>query len=295
MSGQRASLAIMFADVRGSTRIYEKFGDAKGREITAWSVNTFCDEVKAAKGKVIKTMGDGAMAVFRDAASALAAAVACQTKHANQPVTTGIGFHFGPVVVENNDVFGDAVNVAARLCSLAKAAEILTTDETVQKLPEEARATTRHIDTTTVKGKRENVKIYQVLWDDEEEATVTIVAGAKPAGPRRRQELLLRHGGQEARLDDKCESFTFGRQNADMLVVDTVISRIHAKIEWRRGKFILSDQSTNGTQVLFQHGAHTTLRREEMELTDSGWIGLGRSAGDDNPHRIAFEVVVETR
>ncbi|MBY0429933.1 MAG: adenylate/guanylate cyclase domain-containing protein, partial [Rhodospirillales bacterium] len=190
MTTEQKFLAIMFVDVRGSTRLYELYGDKRGRELTAWSVKIFDHYVSYYGGTVIKTMGDGAMATLPSAEDAVRTAIAVQEAHAQAPVNVGVGFQIGNVLSEGGDVFGDAVNVAARLCSLAKSGEILTTEEAVKRFPPDLRNATRHIDTTTVKGRREEIKIYQVLWNQDEEQTVTIMDGMAPSRQSRRGSIL---------------------------------------------------------------------------------------------------------
>lgn len=292
MSAEQKSLAIMFADVRGSTRIYEKYGDVRGREMTAWSVNTFCRLTVEHGGTVIKTMGDGAMVTCPNAESALLAAIATQEAHIGHEAAIGIGVHYGPVIEEGDDVFGDAVNVSARLCGLAKAGEILTTEETTRTFPGLLRTMCRHIDTTMVKGRKEPVSIHQVTWESGGDSTMTIVAGSLSLSPggKREKTLLLTVGGRDVTFSAKSESLTFGRMNCDVVVPDTLASRQHAKIEDWRGKFMLVDQSTNGTYVIFDHGGETKLKRDDTELTESGYIGLGRAPTPENEHRIRFVV-----
>ena len=79
-----------------------------------------------------------------------------------------IGIHLGSVIPSSDDVFGDAVIVAARMVAQAKARQILTTEQTVETLAPEVRDLTRRIDTTKLKGKREESEIYEVIWEQED-------------------------------------------------------------------------------------------------------------------------------
>lgn len=290
MSGEQTTMAIAFADVRGSTAIYESVGDVRGRQMTAAAVDGFCRAVENHGGRIVKTMGDGAMVILPTAEAALLAAVTTQEQQNTAAVKLGIGFQYGSVLCEKDDVFGDAVNVAARLCSLAKAGEILTTAETASHFPAMLRSMTRHIDTTAVRGRREPVDIHQVTWEAAADATMTVVAKPDSTARKRRRTLTLTFGTAQLRFDATSEPLRLGRLQADLEVPDTLASRQHAVIENWRGKFMLGDQSTNGTFVLFDHGATTELKRESGELSESGYIGLGRPPAADNPHRIRFIV-----
>jgi len=287
---QQATLAVAFVDVRGSTALYETLGDRRARELTAAALSLFTKGVELQGGTVIKLLGDGAMVTLPSAEAALLASIASQEAQSGKQVGMGIGIQYGTVLLEQDDVFGDAVNVAARLCGLAKAGEILTTADTVRHLPMMLRALTRHIDTAVVKGRREPVAIHQVLWEEAGDSTTTRLSTSAPlpATPTRSVSLTL--GGKTARIDTAGRPLVLGRTQGDLVVPDSLVSRQHATIEATRGKFFLTDASTNGTFILFDHGAHTALRRESGELTDSGWIGLGRPPTADNPYRIRFVV-----
>lgn len=289
MTQQQASLAIAFVDVRGSTALYERLGDRRARELTADALNNFCKGVELRGGTVIKLLGDGAMVTMPNAESALLAAIATQEAQAPKQVGIGIGIQYGTVLLEQDDVFGDAVNVAARLCSLAKAGEILTTADTVRQLPIMLRALTRHIDTAVIKGRREPVAIHQVLWEEAGDSTTTRLSTNAPMAEGRLRAVTLSLGSAAVRLDNN-GTLKLGRTQGDLVVPDSLVSRQHATVESSRGKFFVADASTNGTFLLFDHGGHTVLRRESAELTDSGWIGLGRPPTADNPYRIRFVV-----
>jgi adenylate cyclase len=291
MSGKQRTLAIAFADVRGSTGLYEAFGDERGRAMTAAAVNGFCKAVQAQGGRVVKTMGDGAMVTLPSAEAAVLAAIATQEFQRGKRVSVGIGLQWGSVLEEENDVFGDAVNVAARLCGLAKAGEILTTADTVEAFPPLLRSATRFLDTIAVRGRREPVKVHQVVWDSGGDSTMTVVATKHGGGfMKRLRTLTLSFGGQDVRFDATSAAIKLGRLGTDVVVPDTLASRQHATVENWSGKFLLTDQSTNGTYVVFDHGGQTVLKRESGELTDSGYIGLGRPPTPENPHRLRFVV-----
>lgn len=292
MSGAQDTLAIVFADIRGSTAIYETYGDVRARTLTSAALDTFCGAVEAQSGTVIKTMGDGAMVVLPSAEAALLAAITVQERQSASPVKLGIGIQWGSVVREHNDVFGDAVNVAARLCGLAKAGEILTTAETVRRFPAMLQPMARRLDSIAVRGRKEPVEIHQVIWEGGNDATMTVIAHRDPShsAGKRPRTLTLTYDRRTIRFDNRSEPLRLGRLQADVVVPDSQASRQHATIENWRGKFMLIDQSTNGTYVLFDHGAQTVLKRESGELAENGWIGLGRIAGDENPFRLRFVV-----
>ena len=174
--GKDIELAILFADVVGSTRLYELMGDLRARDMVAICIDVMRSATEQHQGTVIKTMGDEVMATFPTADDALNAAAQMQQQISShpqlkvdgQPVAIRIGCHFGPVVLENRDVFGAAVHTANRMTSQAKAGQIMTTAAMVDKLSPEWRASCRQIDVATLKGQGNEVALYEVLWQTED-------------------------------------------------------------------------------------------------------------------------------
>ena len=151
-------LAVFFADISASTRLYDTLGDARARTVVDECIGVMRDIVRRYSGRVIKTIGDEIMCVLPDARSGLLAASEMQTRIAGLPAVSGakrairIGFHAGPVIEEESDVFGDTVNLAARMAALAKASQIITTRAVVEQLPRALRETTRRIAALSIKG-----------------------------------------------------------------------------------------------------------------------------------------------
>ncbi len=287
-------LAVLFADIGGSTRLYATLGDKEARRITGEYIAQFMDEVRAEGGTVIKTIGDEIMCAFSDANAALDAAVAI-VKAVGDSATAGIGvhvgLHFGPVVLEKDDVFGDTVNVAARVVSLANDGEILITRQVVDRLTADREALTRLIDRRSVKGKEEKVEIYSVVAPQDDMLTTLNFGSIDDSGGPEQSVLTLRLGETEIKLDVERPMVTIGRHAAsDLVLPDPGASRQHARLELRHGKFYLSDLSTNGTVLQIHEQEPTFLRREEAILLGSGRFGLSCYPKTDPATPIFFKV-----
>jgi class 3 adenylate cyclase len=165
-------LAVLFADICGSTSLYDNLGDDLARHFTANCIKTMVGEIPSHKGTLIKTIGDEIMCTFPTPELALGAACAMQNavkssgENSKQPLSIRIGFHYGVVICEANDVFGDTVNVAARVAGVAKADQILTTSAVYEKLPVELKNQTRQFTNVNLKGKQEQCEIYWVVWKE---------------------------------------------------------------------------------------------------------------------------------
>lgn len=278
----QSKLVVLFADIGGSTALYERLGDVKARKQVAACLSTVTGHVKRSGGEVIKTIGDEVMCTFADAEAAVNAAIGMQKALAgNDQGKTGrrirlairVGLHFGPVIQEAGDVFGDTVNISARMTALAKEGQIITTQNTVRRLPPALSASSRLLDYTPVKGKREEIAIFEVIWQHED---VTSLATSVLAAPPPSIQLVLRHRDQEIRLDHDHPSVSLGRSKPCEIIVNSErASRQHAHVEYRRGKFFIIDKSTNGTYVRVGNEEQVFLRREQMLLKGQGMISLG--------------------
>ncbi|HNP34899.1 MAG TPA: adenylate/guanylate cyclase domain-containing protein [Woeseiaceae bacterium] len=277
-------VAILFADVVGSTQLYDKFGDTKASATVAACLEVMKDATHQFNGTVIKTIGDEVMSTFPSVDEAMSASVAMQSrisadarKDDSIPVSIRIGCHYGPVVQEQNDIFGAAVHTANRMTSQAKAKQIVISGETVKKMSPELSKQTRQIDVATVRGRLDEVALYELLWNPEE-ATSMLPTIEWESKTRNVARLVLSFRSATVELSDQKKSVTIGRaDDNDLVVKGNLISRIHAKVEMRRGKFVLTDQSTNGTFLQDLQGNESFLRRDSTELSGEGTIGLGRA------------------
>lgn len=272
--------SILFADVAGSTRLYEKLGDAEAKRAIEHCLKRVALSVQAFQGRVVKTIGDAVLAVFPDAELCLQAACQMQQRVSDLPALAGqslairVGFHHGPVIDEGGDVFGDAVNIAARMGEIARPGQIIASTASVARLSALARQATREIDAIAVKGKSAPLRVCEVLWRGE--GDLTLMAAEPVAAPIATARLILRIDGAEVALGDGWDQLLLGRDTAcDLHLADPMASRQHARIERRGEKFILADQSTNGTWLAFAGEKEIILRREEAILRGNGRISLG--------------------
>jgi class 3 adenylate cyclase len=300
--GKDIELAILFADVVGSTRIYEVMGDLRARDMILTCVEIMRAATEQNHGTVIKTIGDEIMATFPTANDAINAGsrmqhdirIHAELKVEGQPIAIRIGGHFGPVVLENRDIFGAAVHTANRMTSQAKAGQIMITSAMVERLAPEWQSAVRQIDVATLKGKTSEDELYEVLWQ-KEDATSMLPAIALGAAISSREKnkasrrLRLRFQGQEIVVDESRANIAIGRaEENDIVVKGNLISRLHAKIELVRNKFQLIDQSTNGTFVTTREGEEAFVRRDSMLLKGEGMIGFGRLPETNSSLTIRF-------
>jgi len=294
--GKDIELAILFADVVGSTRLFEAMGDLRARDMIATCIEVMRAATEQHSGTVIKTIGDEVMSTFPSADDALNAAGQMQrqiTTHSalrveGQPVCIRIGCHFGPVVLEARDVFGASVHTANRMTSQAKAGQIITTVAVIERLSPEWRASVRQIDVATIRGQGGEIALYEVLWQSEDVTSMLPAIALSGRDARHARRLRLTLQDQEFVLDERRTHVAIGRaDDNDVVVRGNLISRLHARIEFARNRFTLTDQSTNGTFVQV-NGEESFLRRDSMPIKGAGLIGLGRIPERDSPLTLRF-------
>ena len=285
--------AILFADVSGSTSLYEKLGDQRALAAIESVLTELRKSTAMQDGRVIKTIGDEVMAVFASADAAMQAAGDMQNRVVAIPQIDGvrlairIGFHFGPAIEEGGDFFGDAVNTAARMAGLAKGGQVITSGPTVDALSPLLKASTRELDAMMVKGKHDEIRIFEVIWQDSDDLTALAARDALASKPV--STLTLTYGARRLTLGVEQTSASLGRDAANELVIaDNLASRVHCKIEYRRGNFFLVDQSTNGTYVTVAGDAEIMVKREQVMLRGRGVISLGHSSTAAGAEVVSF-------
>ncbi len=294
MTNAASQFAVLFADVSGSTRLYESVGDAAALDTIGHCLATIRAACDGHGGRVVKTIGDEVMAVFPGADHAAEAAAEMQARISEQPavgrvrLAIRVGFHFGPAIEVEGDVFGDSVNTAARMAALAKAEQVILSGQTADLLSPLLRTRVRQIDSLTVKGKHRDIGIFELIWQGPD-ADLTALATRPMHVPAR---ILLRHGTREIELNEARPSATLGRdpQN-DVVIADRMASRLHGRIERRRDKFVLVDQSSNGTFVTIEGDAEIQLRREEIVLRGRGRATFGHAWKDAADEVLTFSCI----
>ncbi|MGB4117005.1 MAG: adenylate/guanylate cyclase domain-containing protein [Polaromonas sp.] len=291
---------VVFADLVGSTALYERLGDAAASRFVNELVGKLRQVLEQHQGRVVKLLGDGLFVVFAGEGDALAACMQIQKQLLDTPLLAGgvsppvqmqIGIESGEVVEINGDCFGDTVNSAARLADLAGGGQILTTQSVWAALLPIQRAALRSMGPMYLRGRVEASHVYRVEWQSgrDEEATM---AGRSMFAVSQTSFLELSYAGLVVRLDAKSQPISLGRAAESALPLnDPRVSRMHCALAWRGGQFVLTDASTYGTWVYMGNQVEAVvLRRTECYLVGSGQIVPGCSLLDDAAPRIDFVI-----
>jgi len=301
MSPTRQNLqTILFADVAESAKLYDQLGDDLARQLIARCLDLLTRRTRDKRGKVVKTIGDEIMSTFKIPDQAVSAAILMHEEVTADDTLAGhhiqmrIGLHHGPVIEDADDIFGDAVNIAARMVGQAKAGQIITNSLTLDLLDNRYKSKSRLVDQTRIKGKKDPIDIIELSWGHPEELTMITTFTGKITGAADSADAALMLESKEGQcvVNHETPVVTIGRDATNSIVViDPKVSRLHARVELRKDRFILIDQSTNGTHLLRADGQTALLRRDEITLPEQGVIGLGEKASADSALSIRFKQV----
>jgi adenylate cyclase len=274
---------VLFADVLGGADLIAKAGDAPAVGALAACIDHLRKAAVGCGARVMNRASDKLMALVAtpdaaaDAAAAMHTAMDSFPQYTETKLTLGIGFHHGPVIQEENGVYGDTVNLAARLVEQAASGQIITTRETAAQLSPIYRAWMRKLYSIDIKGRSEPVALCELVWRADDNATLFAKKRAETRVATSVLTLVYREKKVVRRRDR--DSVTIGREeNCGIQIADDQASRLHCTIERRQDKFVLTDHSTNGTYVAVNGGDEVLVQREEFTLSGHGTIACGQPA-----------------
>ena len=276
---------MLFADVSGSTRLYETAGDAAALDAIGRCIERLSQAAESTGGRVLKTMGDEVMVLFptpdaaANGASEMHAAVATLPPVNGTKLGVRIGFHSGPVIQRDNDVFGDTVNLAARLVEQAQKGQIITSHETSQQLSPALRAFSRRLYSIAIKGKADRGELCEIEWRPVSHTTTDV--GPRPEARSAAAALRLRYRDLKLVRRRENDLTIIGRDpSCGLVIASQNVSRLHCTIVRRHERFVLRDHSTNGTFVTVDGDGEILVQREDMPLRRHGWLALGEPRGE---------------
>jgi class 3 adenylate cyclase len=299
---------VVFTDLHGSTTVFEALGNALATEAVTEITNWISSQCVLHGGRIVKTLGDGVLAMFPDEQHAVNAVVDLQRFHAKRILRSQaalrmpmrIGVASGEVEIVAGDCYGDAVNVAARLCDLCGPYQIWANAAALTNVHESHGTTFRELGPISIRGRAEPCNVFQIEWhEDVSSDFLTMQADLDPAELLGDRDVL----GREIELKwlttvRRFKSFELpiqlGRvRDADFVINDPRVSRIHARLEWRNGSVVFVDVSSFGSWVRFlgATGSDVLLRREECVLHGKGELALGASFSDASVPTVSFSIL----
>ncbi len=262
---------VAFVDVVDSVGLYRRVGDeeAQSRIEEALAFASAC--AVEGGGRCIKRNGDELLLIFPSADATCHALKAIQIDTA---LELRIGAHSGALIRKRGDVFGDTVNIAARLTAIARAREIVISEAVHEALGHSIRKACRRFEQVRLRGTARSMAIYHLCWEPGTATHFNSSVRRTTDASRRRLMLQTKTGpvalGREQEL-------TIGRDpQCDVVIDDPRVSRFHATLEWHRGIVVLRDHSTNGSFVRPTDETRPHfVRRERLPIRGAGELNFG--------------------
>jgi len=297
---------VVFADLFGSTGVFESLGNVKATEAVTTATNWVAERITQSGGRVVKFLGDGVLSIFKDSADAINSVVDIQRSYQTRFACLDPAFYMplrigvvrGDVEIVEDDCYGDAVNIAARLSDLTGPNQIWVNSTALDNCTELVHVHFRSLGPISLKGRIEPCLVYQIEWQEDINSDFfTVPASIQSTFSAADGDVL---GGKiELSWIDNHKTFNsfdmpiqIGRsRDVEFMVSDPRVSRTHARIDWRNGSVVLVDVSSFGCWVRFSgEGAGVMLRREECVLHGKGEIALGTPFSDFMATVVAFSV-----
>lgn len=287
--------AILLADVSGSTPLYERYGDEQASKMVFECVEGMQDIARKRGGEFVRSKGDDVLCLFEDADTALITAKEILDHGEIGSVSLHAGLHWGTVLWRGDELFGGAVNVAARLSGRAKDNEVLMSSDFTRRISPGQDVDLRPMGEITLRGTAVPTEIFAMMAAGDDGTTKLIsktqIMSMQQIRSAATASIELRHGDWNHVVGEG-QTLTIGRSaDCDLVLPDGWISRIHATISVHGGIVEFTDRSAAGCTLTFGVQAGYFLHRQTIALTGAGLIELGAVAmGTDMP-RIDFNVV----
>ena len=297
---QPRKMTIMFADVSGSARLFERLQDTEAAHAVERCIKRMERSITGYRGRTLQVAGDELQALFESPEDACLAAIDMQLRVADLPPISGlkltirIGLHCGEIVEQFDTVLGEAVNTTARITGMARVDQILASKQLADQLPSHCQNYVAPIrEMGAIREGQDAVELVQIDWQRHEEYQRTRTVSVDPTPSQKTTDrLCLRYRGKAFLLDDKTPALSLGRDpSSKLLIEDRKASRAHGRIQKRASSYFYIDSSTNGSFISFPGQNEIMLRKDEIQLRGPGRICFGSSRNDSLADFADFEYV----
>jgi len=292
-SEKNMTAAVLFADLVGSTGLYDAKGDKQARQLVGLYLRNLTVQIEQNSGITVKSLGDGILAYFLNIDDAIQAAIDIHQSDSTfngQTMRSHIGIHYGEIILRKGDIFGDVVNLAARLSDIAKAEQTILSQQAAETTSNIYQDQLRNLGKTRIKGKKEAVNIYEIIVQNDDQTVM--FSPDVLQNITLEKTLSLSYNNQQFTLNQNSPTLTIGRDKESGISISSpMVSRHHAKISYHKGHFSFIDQSTNGSYLYSREKNDTAestifLRREQSQLADTGIISLGTKKDNNSAEQL---------
>jgi len=300
MSNKQPRMIVLFADVSGSARLFERLGDTEASYAVERCVKRMERSIAGQGGRTVNVSGGELFAAFESAENACHAAVNMQLRVSKLPPVSGlkltirIGLHVGAVEADGHTITGNSITMVKRIASKARIDQILASSPLIDEFPQQTPILSRpKPELGRVPDGAKGLDLVEIDWlshDDNQRKLGVTIDPTPSQFLADVDRLCIRYHGDAFLLDEKSPFLTMGRDPVSkLLIVDRKASRTHGRVERRNNSYFYIDSSTNGSYVSVGGQNEVLIRRREIELKGSGRISFGGSASDPKADFAEFE------
>jgi len=281
---------MVIADISGSTPLYKAVGDDHAQRLIQDEINRLRSVLLAFGGMPVGQKGDDVLSYFTDPDAALRATLDLITPPQGAALSVHVGLHHGPIVVAKQGIYGEAVNITARLATAANPGEACISETAADALAAELKPLLKPLGPLNLKGLTEPINAFSLISTRADTALRTRLPewyGSRGENAPSGDEgltLVISHQGRTWQRSANGQ-LSIGRSaECDIVLPQPWISRLHAVLAMKNGKLMLTDHSTSGTYVKSEAGREIQLKRETVMLADSGSISPSLPIDETETH-----------
>jgi adenylate cyclase len=301
LSKTELKLVVLYADVSGSTRLYETFGDKIAKADVRICLDLLTEVAEKYDGKKLKEIGDEVMCTFDRPDKAAEAAIemnqALQEAREEDRFESGaihvkMGWHYGGGTFRGDDIIGPAPMIAQQVINMANRDEILTTQTCIDELPAMIKCTANFIDRVEAEDGSGSINVFALPWDEDDDGATVVTSSQEVTAETAHGSLVLHYRDKQIEMSPKNTHCRVGRgEDNDLTVYGNFTSRHHGELYYRHGRFHVSDMSTNGTGIAQEGDDYVLLHREEKILHGTGIISFGGKLDADPEASVKYECI----
>lgn len=286
--------AVLIADVSGSTPLYERLGDEEASRLVFQCVERMQKIATQCGGEFVRSKGDDILCLFEDPNIAVSTVRDILSQNKADTVSVHAGLHWGSVLWRGEELFGGAVNIAARLSGHAKANEALMSSALTDRVSPLQSMDLRHMGEITLRGTTEPTMVSSLMIENFGDETFISILPKSGLQRKERPEVTTvvqldfpewsrgLHEGEEIKI---------GRSIECVLVIsEPWVSRVHATVAVRGGLVEFTDRSAGGSSLNFGKTTNHFIRRQTVNLNGAGEIKLAGAIQGVTLAPIRFQV-----
>ena len=298
MTKSEVKLPAVFIEIAWDEGKARKHGQINTQNLVLKAMSIVTDIVKKHGGKIVRTSDRQVFCTFPNTKKSIQAVINQQRAIAQEELlqvietSLKIGLHYGETKLSKDDVSGEAASIAEKIKLVAQSGQILVSRDSVQEIPTALDIQFTKRGKLKVKGRILKIEVLEAIWKETSGTLTVYTDEIVKSPPSLDSVLVLKFKGKKYKLGKSRSSFLIGRSNENDIIIDeTSISRQHASVKFKNGRFRLADQSKNGTYLKTESEEEHFLNQNDMLLEGKGVFCPGHKIENDYPYLVYYSVI----